>query len=110
MCNIGNLAVAILFAGSPALSPALAAADVSDSEEVSKLLSQAKTQAFQVKGDAWTMESFTRMTVSPETQAAAIDGVRDRVNELSRLVAKLDQSKDMASPWQRTAMDRINRR
>jgi hypothetical protein len=75
---------------------------------VSKLLSQAKTQAFQVKEDAWTMESFTRMTVSTEAHAAAINGIRDHVNELGRLAAKLEQSKNMGSPWQKTAIDRIN--
>jgi hypothetical protein len=83
------------------------AADVPDSEQVSKLLSETKTLAFQVKEDASTMESFTWMNVSWETHAAAIAQVADHLNALGRQVAKLNDARDTASPWQRTAIDRI---
>ncbi len=78
-----------------------------DSEEVSKLLSEAKTQAFQLKEDASTMESFTRMNVSWESHAAAINTIRDHVNALGRQEAKLKAARGMASPWQKAAIDRI---
>jgi hypothetical protein len=84
------------------------AADVADNEQVSKLLSEAKTTAFLLKEDAAAMENYTRMTVSRESQAAAINQVREHVNSLGRLVARLNDARGIASPWQRTAIDRIN--
>jgi hypothetical protein len=84
------------------------AADAPDSEQVSKLLSETKTLTFQVKEDASTMESFTRMNVSWESHAAAINTIRDHVNALSRQVGKLKEARNGASPWQKAAIDRIN--
>jgi uncharacterized protein (DUF2342 family) len=83
------------------------AADFSDSEHVSKLLSEAKVMAFQVKEDAVTMESFTRMNVSVENQAVAINKIKEDVNTLGRQVDKLKAARGEASPWQKTAIDRI---
>jgi hypothetical protein len=83
------------------------AADVPDSEHVSKLLSEAKVRAFQVKEDAVTMESFTRMDLSWESHAVAINQIKDDVNTLGRQVDKLKAARGEASPWQKTAIDRI---
>jgi len=83
------------------------AADVPDSEQVSKLLSEAKTMAFQVKEDAVTMESFTRMKVSTDTHKAAINVMREHVNALGRQTDKLKAARGEAAPWQKTAIDRI---
>jgi hypothetical protein len=77
-----------------------------DSENVSKLLSDAKTMAFQIKEDAATMESFTWMNVSWESHAVAINQIKDHVNTLGRQVEKLKAARNEASPWQRTAIDR----
>jgi hypothetical protein len=98
---------AFLLAGFLSASFTVRAADVRDSEQVSKLLSEAKTMAFQVKEDAVTMESFTRMDVSWESHAIAINQIREHVNALGRQVTKLNEAKGAASPWQRTAIDRI---
>jgi hypothetical protein len=87
---------------------AVSAAEPPDSEQVSKLLSEAKTMAFQVKEDASTMESFTRMNVSWESHAAAINQIREHVNALGRQVGKLKDARGGASPWQKAAIDRIN--
>jgi len=89
-------------------SAALRAAEPPDSEQVSKLLSEAKTMAFQVKEDASTMESFTRMNVSWESHAAAINTIREHVNALGRQVTKLKEARASASPWQKAAIDRIS--
>jgi len=78
-----------------------------DSEQVSKLLSEAKTLAFQVKEDAATMEGYTRMNVSWESHVVAINQIRDHLNALGKQAAKLQEVKSIASPWQRTAIDRI---
>lgn len=81
--------------------------EVPDSEAVSKLLSEAKTMAFQLKEDAVTMESFSRMNVSWETHAVAINQIRDHVNALGRHQEKLMEAKENASEWQRIAINRI---
>ena len=82
--------------------------DVSDSEQVSKLLSETKTMAFQLRDDAATMESFSRMDVSGESQKVAINQIKEHVNALGKQVAKLKAAEVFASPWQATAIDRIN--
>jgi len=83
------------------------AAAVPDSEHVAKLLSEAKTMAFQIKEDAVAMEGFTRMDVSWESHAVAINQIRDHVNALEKQEALLKDARNAASPWQKTAIDRI---
>jgi hypothetical protein len=87
--------------------PAAKAANAPDSEQVSKLLSEAKTMAFELKEDAVTMESFTRMNVSWESHAVAIGQVKDHINALIRQTDKLKNARSSGSPWQQTAIDRI---
>jgi len=103
-----TMPLALLMAGVVIISPVLKAADVPDSEQVSKLLSEAKTMAFQLKEDAETMESFTRSSTTWEGHAVAINQIKEHVNALGRQVAKLKDAKNTASPWQKTAIDRIN--
>jgi predicted sulfurtransferase len=74
---------------------------------VTKLLSQAKTQAFQVKEDAVTMESFNRMTVSRETQKASINQLRDDINALVLTENKLQAAREDAPAWQQKVIARI---
>lgn len=103
---VGTLALSMT--GLLGLPSAMKAADVPDSEQVNKLLSEAKTQAFQLKEDAATMESYTRMNVSWESHAAAITQIKEHVNALGRQVTKLKDARNTASPWQQTAINRIN--
>jgi hypothetical protein len=100
--------VGLLLAAFLAAPSTIKAADVPDSEQVSSLLSEAKTMAFQLKEDAETMESYTRSNVSWESHATAISRVKEHVNAMGRQVAKLNDAKGSASPWQKTAIDRIN--
>jgi hypothetical protein len=97
----------LLLAGFLVIPATSNAADAPDSEQVSKLLSEAKTMAFQLKEDAVTMESFTRMNVSWESHAVAINQIKDHVNALGRQAAKLKDARSSGSPWQQTAIARI---
>ena len=83
------------------------AAEVPDNEQVSKLLSETRTMAFQLKEDAGTMESFTRMNVSWESHAVTINQIKDHVNALRKQEAKLQEVKANASSWQKAAIDKI---
>ncbi|MBZ5674757.1 MAG: hypothetical protein LAP61_10965 [Acidobacteriia bacterium] len=97
----------LLLAGLLATPLASKAAETPDSEQVSKLLSEAKTMAFELKEDAVTMESFTRMNVSMQSHAVAINQIKDHINALTRQTAKLKEARSAGSPWQQTAIDRI---
>jgi len=97
----------LLLGGFLALPQFASAAEVPDNEQVSKLLSDAKTTAFQLKEDAVTMEGFTRMNVSWQSHAAAINQIKDHINALEKQTAKLKDVKATGSPWQQTAIDRI---
>ena len=92
------------------LSPALQAAiDPSeDSQEVSKLLSEAKTQAIQLKDDASDMESFPMSNLSWETHANKLMEIKEHVNNLSKTISKLNNERGAASSWQKQAIDRVN--
>jgi hypothetical protein len=98
--------VALVAAGMIVMSPALKAAGP-DSEQVSKLLSDAKTQAFQLKEDALTMEAYTRMTSDWQSHSIVVEHMKDHINVAGKTLAKLEELRDSASPWQQTAIDRI---
>ena len=88
-------------------SSPMPAAEVQDSEQVSKMLSDAKTMAFQLREDAVEMETFTRQTVSWQSHSAAINLIREHANTLGKQAQKLKDAKSAASPWQKTAIDRM---
>jgi hypothetical protein len=101
-----------LWIGTPAIfllgwTGAANAAVVPDSDHVAKLLAEAKALAFQLKDDAVAMEGFSRMNVSWETHAVAINQIREHVNALEKQEAKLKGARAEAAPWQKTAIDRI---
>jgi hypothetical protein len=98
---------ALLLAGFLVTPATTKAAENPDSEQVSNLLSGAKTMAFQLKEDAETMETFTRMNASWQSHADAITQIKEHFNALSQQVDKLKAARDTASPWQKTAIDRI---
>jgi hypothetical protein len=91
-----------------AASPLVIAAETPDSEQVSKLLSEAKTTAYQLREDAAAMETFTRVDASWESHADAITQIKEHIHALARVAAKLQAAKGSASPWQKTAIDRMN--
>jgi hypothetical protein len=107
MKQLKILWAAPLAAGLLVFMPEIRAVEKPDSEHVNKLLSEAKTMAFQLKEDAEYMEGFNRSTASWETHAAQITYIKDHVNELGKHEAKLQAARAEASPWQKIAIDRI---
>jgi len=101
------IASAIVISAGVTTSWIAKAAAVADSEEVSRLLSDAKSQAYKLSEDAATMESFTRSAKSFQGQSAAVAQITDDVNAAGRTLAKLEDAHKTASPWQATAIDRI---
>lgn len=83
------------------------AQSATDSAEVSRLLSEAKTEAVQLKQDTEHMKAFARTKTSWQTHAASLDQIKGHVNELGKLVIKMNDAKAEASPWQQQSIDRI---
>jgi hypothetical protein len=101
--------VVILLSASILINPALKAAADDDSAQVSKLLSDAKTQAFRLSEDAAEMESFTwtAIPMSWQSHTEGITQFKEDVNTMARQLEKLEVARRTASPWQKTAIDRI---
>jgi hypothetical protein len=101
--------IAVLAVGmSTGFFAASAADQMPDSEQVSELLSQVKTHAFQLKEDAGTLESFTHNAgLSWHSHAAVLTRMKEDINEAGRDLTKLEEAKKSASPWQKTAIERI---
>jgi hypothetical protein len=90
-----------------ALATPAFAADVNEPDHVSALLSDAKMQAFQLKEDASTLESYTRSNLSWESHTTAIVRIRENVNKMSGLLTQLQDNRKDAAPWQQNAIDRV---
>jgi hypothetical protein len=107
--NIGASSLAVtMLSGLVAFGIAARAADAVESDQVSKALSDVKIQAFQLKADADQMETFTRSTIGWEAHVDAINKIKEDVNTMGRLLTRLQDSRNNAATWQRTAIDRIS--
>lgn len=88
-------------------APRAVASSVGDSEEVSKLLSEAKSEAIELRYDAEKMEAFTRSKLNWESFATKINEIREHVNKAGELLARLNQVRETGLPWQQQAIDHI---
>ncbi len=78
-----------------------------DSEQISKLLSDARSQAATAEIDADTLVAYTRSAISWETHADKLEEMRLDVNRMGKTVAELQKLRPEGSPWQQVAIDRI---
>jgi hypothetical protein len=85
----------------------LRAADEQDSDQVSKLLSAAKTQALELKYDIDTMDFFTGSDFDWGSHTAIVNVNRDHIDGIRRQAAKLKDVRSAGSSWQKTTVDRI---
>jgi hypothetical protein len=99
---------ATMLAGLVAFSTGARAAAVADSDQVSKILSDVKMEAFQLREDADQLESFSRSSASWQSHADAIEKIRQNVNAMGRLLARLQEKRNGAAPWEQTAIDRMS--
>ena len=84
-----------------------AAKPPNDSQEVSALLSNAKTEAIQLRDDADQLKAFTHSSLSWQTHAGKVDEIKEHVNNSGKLLTSLERAEESASAWQRQAIDRI---
>ena len=104
--SIWAITAACLIAGTFATTQSRAAENP-DSEQVSKLLSEVRSDALLLRDDAQLMESYTRSDISRETQGRTVASVKGHVNTMGKKLTELVSMKDEASPWQVAAIERI---
>ena len=97
-------AMFLLAAGSLMIPTALRAAD---SPEITKLLTDAKAEAVELKADSDDMESFTRSTMTWRGYGSQLEMIKGHVNNAGKLLAKLKDAEATGSAWQQTAIKRI---
>ena len=75
--------------------------------EVAAQLDAANTEAAELARDADEMTSLLHNDVSWESHAAMLGRIKDHVNNMGKIVAKLEEERQEASPWQQQAIDRM---
>jgi hypothetical protein len=79
-----------------------------DSDEISKLLVEAKSRAILAENDAAELDSFARTRITWESHAHKLRNIREHVNELGKVCKELSDLRAQGSPWQQTAIDQID--
>jgi hypothetical protein len=79
-----------------------------DSAYINKLLAIAKTNAAALQQDAQQLESYTRSSgLDWQIHASKLEEMKKHVNQAGDLLRELRYGRQEASPWQKTAIDRI---
>jgi hypothetical protein len=78
-----------------------------DSQQLTQVLGEARDEAAELARDADEMESLIRTDVSWQTHAVMLDHIKDHVNNMARIVAKLTETRTSGSELQEQAVDRI---
>lgn len=100
------VAMIVVFTSMLVFSPTLLRAQAGANPEVSRLLSEAAQEAAVLSKDADDMEALTRTDASWESHAVMLDAVKNHVNDLARMVSRLESARALAAPWQQEAVDR----
>jgi len=103
----GLIAPALLAAGYLMTTTANAATVGQDSAQIATLLADAKAEAVQLKDDSSDMESFIKSKLSWESYARKVDMIKEHANNTGKLLARLQEEEAGGSPWQQTAIRRI---
>jgi len=115
MGRIGIACAALITVGFLVASVATVRAADDNMLQVSKLLSTAKTQAFQLREDADQLWMFAHVTesassaaqISPDSHEQASKAISSDVNAIVLTLSKLEAARKTALPWQQAAIDEI---
>src|ERR1700722_3181098 len=78
-----------------------------DSQQLTQVLGEARDEAAELARDADEMESLIRTDVSWQTHAVMLDHIKDHLNNMARIVAKLTETRTSGSELQEQAVGRI---
>lgn len=79
-----------------------------DSEFLTKVLSDVKTEAGTLQRDAAQLKAMTQSSVSWQSCADQLYHIKSDVNNVALLVQELNDFRIVAAPWQQIAIDRMN--
>jgi hypothetical protein len=79
-----------------------------DSQQISKLLVEAKREAVLLADDADTLHSYTASNIHWQTHTRRLAQMADHVNELGKVNKQLSDLKAEGSPWQQQAIVQID--
>ena len=102
-----HLVVGILIALLSFLLPARVFALRDENDQLAQVLGEARIEAAELAKDADETESLIRNDVSWQTHANMLDGVKEHVNNLARIIDKLTTERSSGSELQEQAVDRI---
>ena len=102
----GGLNLALLAMGC-LLTPAVMRAQQADGERVSKLLSDAKAEAVQLRNDSDELSAITRSSKAWQTYGEKIEMIKEHVNATGKLLTDMREAEAVADPWQKSAMEQI---
>jgi hypothetical protein len=98
------LVLAIVFA----FWPKAISAQSTDSEEISKLLIEAKGHAVEAEHDADTLDTYTKSEISWQSHSTQLAMIREHINALGKVDKNLMDLRGTGSPWQQKAIDQIH--
>jgi hypothetical protein len=78
-----------------------------ESDQLAQLLGEARIEAGELAKDADETEALIRNDVSWQTHANMLDGVKEHVNNMARIIDKLTTERSSGSELQEQAVDRI---
>jgi hypothetical protein len=79
-----------------------------DSEFLTKVLSDVKYEALMLQRDAAQLKAMTQSTSSWQSSANELEQIKTHVNNAALFVQELNDFRIVAAPWQQIAIDRIN--
>jgi hypothetical protein len=104
----GRLAAITLIVATAVLPSVLGSATRKPANgEVAAQLDAAKVEASELARDADEMTALVRDDTSWQSHADTLNRIADHVNNMGKILAKLQSERDEASPWQQQAIDRM---
>jgi len=85
----------------------IASAQPTGSPEFSKLLADAKAEAYELKKDSEDLDAFTRSNLSWESHSAKVEQIKGHLNNAGKLLARMKQAEATSVPWQKDAIVKI---
>lgn len=86
----------------------MSSAQAADSEQISNLLSQAKSHAVLAENDAATLEAYTRSPLNWKSHAVKLIAIKEHINALTDVHKQLSDLRPQGSPWQQGAIDQVD--
>jgi len=82
-------------------------AQTTESEQISQLLTEAKTHALNAEDDAAKLDAYTRSRLSWKSHGNQLEAMKVHVNELGKIAGQLNALAPQGEPWQQQAIQQV---